>query len=282
MKKILALVFALFAVIAPAFASASVLMYSQTDDTGSFSTNNNATPPANWCWRIDTVEAATPATLAIVASQTRGSPVYNVSIHSACTAASASYGSASGVAVANGTTTISLSSVSAMATGTYWVYLSRTTNTTGGTNDNHLDFTDFPTGAEDLKYSTASNIDPNADFGAVGVVSVLLGADPVVPPSAPNRIFSAPTNLATDAMASASDTLGNAGLLGVVGVVIALPVVFGLIEELKKLFPGHEKKKSGLTIDERGRRLFAYKARRRYLDDTDDRRSRGDFLHEGK
>jgi len=52
-----------------------------------------------------------------------------------------------------------------------------------------------------------------------------------------DSLFTVPTSTATTFSASVSDTLSDPGLLTIVGVVIALPVVFWLIHRIKGLFP---------------------------------------------
>jgi len=83
--------------------------------------------------------------------------------------------------------------------------------------------------------------------------------------------------------AAVSDTLGDNGLLTIIGTVLALSVVFWIIVQIRKLFPGQgstSTKIEKLTLDEKPARR--HYARRRYLDDTDDRSTRGDYLIGGK
>lgn len=50
-------------------------------------------------------------------------------------------------------------------------------------------------------------------------------------------LLTVPTSTATDALASASDTIADPGLLLVIVAVIALPVVFWVIRKVIGLFP---------------------------------------------
>jgi len=92
-----------------------------------------------------------------------------------------------------------------------------------------------------------------------------------------------PTSLKSSFSASVSDTLGDNGLLTLIGIVLALPVVFWVITEIKKLFPDQGTARTTnferLTLDEKPARR--HYARRSYLENTDDRSDRGDYLHEG-
>jgi len=57
-----------------------------------------------------------------------------------------------------------------------------------------------------------------------------------------SRVMKAPSNLATDMLATASDTLADPGTLLIVVSIIALGILFWIIGELTTLFPGVERK----------------------------------------
>ena len=86
-------------------------------------------------------------------------------------------------------------------------------------------------------------------------------------------LFVSPANTASTISSFLTGTLQDAGLLLVLAAMLALPMVFWIIEQIKALFPKP-------YHDERGARR--HYARRAYLDDTDDRSSRGDYLHKGE
>jgi len=50
-------------------------------------------------------------------------------------------------------------------------------------------------------------------------------------------LFEVPTTTVDSFTASVSDTLADPGLLAIIGVVVALPVIFWLIHRVKALFP---------------------------------------------
>jgi len=52
-----------------------------------------------------------------------------------------------------------------------------------------------------------------------------------------SALFEIPTSTVDSFTASVSDTLADPGLLLIIGVIIALPVVFWLIHRVKALFP---------------------------------------------
>jgi len=90
-------------------------------------------------------------------------------------------------------------------------------------------------------------------------------------------------DIPTGFTASISDSLADAGMLAVVVAVLALPAIFWIIHRLQTLFPQpgkvEERKGSQESLD---RGLMKHYYRRRYLEHTDDRSERGDFLIRGE
>jgi len=70
-------------------------------------------------------------------------------------------------------------------------------------------------------------------IGAASVVASLVGISSAHAAS----LLTIPTSTATDALASASDTIADPGLLLVILAVIALPVAFWVIRKVVGLFP---------------------------------------------
>jgi len=70
-------------------------------------------------------------------------------------------------------------------------------------------------------------------IGAASVVASLVG----IASAHAASLLTIPTSTATDALASASDTIADPGLLLVILAVIALPVAFWVIRKVVGLFP---------------------------------------------
>ena len=71
---------------------------------------------------------------------------------------------------------------------------------------------------------------------AIGVSSVAASLVGIASAHAAS-LLTIPTSTATDALASASDTIADPGLLLVILAVIALPVAFWVIRKVVGLFP---------------------------------------------
>lgn len=97
-------------------------------------------------------------------------------------------------------------------------------------------------------------------------------------PSVP--LFTMPTMISTDVAGKMSDTLADPGLLIVICSILALFTLPWLVEQIAALFPGKQKARDhSPAFEKAARRQYA---RRSYLNGTDDRSSRGDYLHEGQ
>ena len=63
-------------------------------------------------------------------------------------------------------------------------------------------------------------------------------------------MFTLPTTLAPDALASVSEIISDTGILNVTIAVIALPVAFWVIRKVVGLFPKEKRESSYITDDE--------------------------------
>lgn len=141
-----------------------VTMYTYTSTNNNTGLNWNAAND-NYAWSFTPTASWTPTSLVLRMQSIVWTPTGNIYIKGDKTAASTTYGSATGVTFTSWANTIAITGWSAMTSGvTYWIYFQRTSDTSNYFRI-YNEYTSPP--AQQLWRSSASNIDPDTRYDSV-------------------------------------------------------------------------------------------------------------------